>query len=358
MLCAGCGAPADHTYSSYDSEFTSDFALYTWDSVLTFSFENDQLILDEKKSTDLNCTFLNGHFKQSDDYWYSVTSEEPALERKILKIRKDTMELTVSEPVSGGGFASTGVFRNTFLYDISSYADFRIIQYDSDFRKIRESVFSHDQEMIIVLDICSVQDKVCVLLGDEYLNQWIMILDSALNEIARYRKPDEYATLLKMASDDTRLYLTETNRGRRADGNPGPAYRILDFDPDTGQFGSFEVVLGNAYPYGIQYVKDDHALFITHEPWSLGDGVWTIYSLDTGTETVFKCSQLGYEYAKMDSFPFAAEGTDGYYYFFAGNTLYRVQKDKGIVRQWDLSQYGLLYPHTMIFPDRSVRKKE
>jgi hypothetical protein len=97
--------------------------------------ENDELKLDGKEQTDFDCSFLQTYFKESDDYWYSVTSEKAALERNIVQIDKDSLKLSLSDTVSGGGFAAAGVYNNTFIHDISSYGNYQLVQHDTSLNK-------------------------------------------------------------------------------------------------------------------------------------------------------------------------------------------------------------------------------
>lgn len=115
---------------------SSDFVMYTLNDALYFSFdENDELKLDGKEQTDFDCSFLQTYFKESDDYWYSVTSEKAALERIIVQIDKDSLKLSLSDTVSGGGFAAAGVYNNTFIHDISSYGNYQLVQHDTSLNK-------------------------------------------------------------------------------------------------------------------------------------------------------------------------------------------------------------------------------
>ena len=339
---------------------TSDFVMYTFNDAFYFSFgENDELILDEREKTGLNCAFLEKYFKESDDYWYSITSEEAAMELKVIQINKDTLELKVSDTFSGGGFASDGVFHNTFIHDFSTYGHYDLIQHDDEFHLVRQIRFGHGSEMIIVLDICEAGDNIYVLLGDESKHQWIQVLDSELNETAVYTKPDEYATMLRMASDGTKIWITETNTRNEGEEVLSPAYRIISYNPENGEFGEETITLTDGYPYLLRYNQEQNSLLITHEPWSMNDAIWTICDLDTGEQEVFRCSDLAYEYAQMYPSPFAAAGSDGSYYFYAEGSLYKVRINEGVVKKWDLSEYTDLYPHTIIIrQDQTGREQD
>lgn len=323
--------------------------MYTLNDAFYFSFdENDGLILDGREETGLNCTFLADYFKESDDYWYSVTSEETAQELKVIRIDKKTLALSVSDPFSGAGFASFGSFQNTFIYDISAYDYYELVRYDEEFNYVLSSKFEHDSEMITVLDICEAGDSIYVLLGDESRHQWIQVLDSKLHETAVYRKPDEYATILRMVSVGSKIWIAQTNTRAEGEKVLSAAYRMISFNPAYGKFGEEIITLTNGFPYSLRYAEKQNALMITHEPWSVNDAVWTVYDLDTGSEEVFRCSDLGFTYAEMYPFPFMAAGSDGSYYFYAEGSLYRVRMNEGIVKKWDLSEYTDLNPHTII----------
>lgn len=357
FLC-GCEKKQSDSVPSVRHD-TSDFVMYTLNDALYFSFdEKDDLVLDERENTGLNCTFLHNYFKESDDYWYSVTSEDIAQELKVIQIDKASLVLSTSDTFSGGGFASVGVFQNMFIHDISTYDYYELIQHDEKFNLVRQNKFEHDAQMITVLDICEAGDRIYVLLGDESRHQWIQALDSEMRETEVYAKPDEYATLLRMVSDGTKIWLTETNTRKEGEEVLSPAYRIISFNPTSGEFGEKTISLTDGYPYCIQYEAEQNVLLITHEPWGMNDAVWTVYDLDTGDKEVFRCSDLGYEYAQMYPFPFSAMGSDGSYYFYAQGSLYRVRINEGVVKKWNLSDYTDLFPHTIIFRQEHKDSKE
>lgn len=362
VLCFGIILTGCSSHESYpDSEsasqyYNADFVMYTMNKALYFAFdEEDEVKLLHQRQTDYDCAFLADYFAETENYWYTVTSEKTANEYQIVQINKMTLTEKLSDVIADGGYSAMGIWNETCVHAVTAPHYYTLVQQNEDLDVVQSRTFRDDTRTVIVLDVCCIGDFLYVLLGDESLHQWIQVLDPDMNEAAVYEKPEEYATVLRMTADGQCIWLSETNTRQKRKQDLQPAYRIIRFDPDTGVFGKEIITLSNGYPKALRYDQKQNVLLITHEELSLEDAVWTMYDLDTDREEVFKLSDIGVDAAQLPVLPFAAAGSDGAWYYMADGFLYRIRMEEGIVKKWDLSRYNDLYPHAIVFKTKQTQ---
>ena len=137
-----------------------------------------------------------------------------------------------------------------------------------------------------------------------------------------------------------KLYIVESSRGLRDDGEPGPGNTIVTYDIESRELGQIKV--DTPYPHDIFYDEERNLLVIYHYTLYVEDAKWTFVNLDDNSQRTISLAEGFDQDASFTQH-------NGDYYFLFKNKLVKYNYDNDKKTEYDLKQYGIENASVLVF---------
>lgn len=329
-----------------------DLAILDQGHIATFNIEEDQLVPVEKiERGDQLLGFYSDRFKRIGNRYFAVSKERGGESPYLSRIGEDLSFLQIK------GDSFTNASDEEHYYSALAYTDrLELYKYDQDFQVVKKETIpkAEPRSAYIPTQIVVVDEFLYVLVasgsweGDTFiLNTYLRKMDkdfTLLEEHSFENAKEDIGTLYRMAFFEGKLYISEIDKGETAAGEPGPAWRIIVFDPATKSQEFLQ--LKTPYPRDIYIDEVNRNLVISNFESFVPNFTWTILSLDDLEETVltFPEHQSSSHYVMAPFF----QMKDGEYYFMFADELVHYNASTWAKTHFDLTALGIKNAQTLI----------
>lgn len=326
-----------------------DFAVYDMKNITTFKIADDKLIQIDKgtwsKSGDVQ--FWRDSFWSINGSFYTKTSENRKIETFLAKIDND---LTVDLVKANGNDAYTSAVDEEFFYTSACFTDrTEFYKYDKNLNLVLKKELKK-QDAILTNQIVPIGDKLYVLAGyhnaeNKNDKNVLLVLSKEFDVLEENILANNDSSYLRMTNYEDNLYITETNIGITNTGEPEGGNRLLVYNLKTKDESYIELT----YPYPMDIYVDSILgnLIIRNYELYVSEDVWTVYSIKNKQEYFIEFSQYrtledNHKYA-----PFFIQ-KNGLYNFLIDETIVQFDPIQQTKNTFNLSQFKLDFPHTLI----------
>jgi hypothetical protein len=330
-----------------ESPKDADFVIFNQQKSLAFSFYGDTL-KEIGEATELKDGRVPrwDYVKETDEAVYGKTTETSHPGSPLI-YRYDKTKHSFKTIDDGDAYAMG--FDGEFLYRTDVFTD-KVVFYKHDelLKEVLKKEFSAETALTLTNGILPIGDKLYVLIGSvdkdsgQHENR-LWILDKNLNkleDIAIDYTDQDRGGFLRMVNVGHKLYIVESSRGLRDDGEPGPGNTIVTYDIESRELGQIKV--DTPYPHDIFYDEERNLLVIYHYTLYVKDAKWTFVNLDDNSQRTISLAEGFDQDASFTQH-------NGDYYFLFKNKLVKYNYDNDKKTEYDLKQYGIENASVLVF---------
>lgn len=267
-------------------------------NIYSMDIEEGQLVIKDKKSRDKKdrgLWYYNNLFFENETAYFTKTSTSKQMDVWIEKIEKNNFNVTRKKHTSID--TNCAVLTDEFYYVVNNFVThLKIDVYDMNLELVQTIDFNYDgQSNLYPTDLLAVNGNIYMLCGVipntsayGYTENYIFKLDSQFNILEQYNLGENQGSFFSFTHSNNKLYLTHSTSNIGADGMALGGNEINIFDLEQGVLLDERITLSTTFPFDIQYDEINNNLIISHgDNGPASNHIWTIYDLDTYTETIF-----------------------------------------------------------------------
>lgn len=343
LLMSGCSASLPLDYG--------DWIIYGGSDIYSVKNNNDTLQVTgniSRPKGDQNLWFYNNLFFESEEAYYVKTSADRERNVWLEKIDKDTLETVRVKHTSID--SDCALLTEDYFYVVSNFMDhLEIDMYDLNLSLEKTVSFSFKENVnLFPTDLIEYDNDIYMICGViendfdyGYTKNYLFRLNKDFDLIQYYDLNEQDGAFYDSVVVDDTLYLAQTKDGFNTDQGWGSldGNEIWCFDLKEQRLLEKKIVLQKPGPCYITFDASNRNLIIEHSENGYHNHVWTIYNVDTGTETVFPVDVSMFSDDFQQPANFSIQGSK--YYFLFSEFLYEYDINTMEYKTYRLSDYHI-----------------
>lgn len=354
-LLVFCGCVGEQSnLQKYPEIAQSDFAILgqSYSYVMDISEEGElkrlcSIPLDINSRKLMDWSFVKG-----DDCMYAYSSANSDITVNLVRI--DSTDYSVREKKLDEYGIYSYCADDEYYYAAYAYTDRTdFVKYDSQLNEKERVSLEADDCMQMPVSMQMKNGRIYIIMGKipnggEYgeISNHLLIMDTSFHVESEtdLRFTDGAYNDSVIAGD--KMYLTVRTKGFDDQGAAYPANEIHIFDLNTMEISDEVIYLSESCPEYIEYDPLHDNLVIRHNRDRLGDCIFTVFSLTDRNEVQIRLS----DWSDGEETPLSAMDciAEDAYYILADNILLVYDPLTSEIRKYDLSEYAMNAPHSVI----------